>query len=141
MKLPKYVREKPDFFRFTPILREYTANSIYPWIFLPTDIYKNLKSSQPDLHHIAILIHEQEHHKRQKKMGWFVFGVKYLFSPKFRFTEELIAVKKAMGFLKKNNIPFNFNRTAKVLSIYLYLWPVSKHYAEKELRKIWDDIK
>src|SRR3989344_1547072 len=118
MNLPKYVRSKPRFFSFIPVLGKYTGNSIYPWIFLPEDIYENLKSPNPNSYHVALLIHEQKHYDRQKKMGWFLFGIKYLFFAKFRFNEELIAVKEAMKYLKKNNIPFDFDKKAKILSSY-----------------------
>jgi len=140
MNLPKYVKGKPGFFKFIPILGEYTANSIYPWIFLPKGVYENLKFPSPNPPYVALLIHEQKHYERQRKIGWLLFGLKYLFSAKFRFNEELIAVKEAMKYLKKNNISFDFDRKAKTLSSYLYLWPVSKNYAEKELRKIWDEV-
>ena len=72
-------------------------------------------------------------------MGWLVFGTKYLFSSKFRFSEELIAVKEAMKYLKKNHLSFNFDKKARTLSSYLYLWPVPKDYAEKELKRVWDE--
>lgn len=140
MNLPKYVVRKPRLFNFVPVLGKYTANSIYPWIFLPADVYENLKSLKPNPYHIALLIHEEKHYERQKKMGWFLFGVKYLFSTKFRFNEELIAVKEAMKYLKKNNLPFDFDKKAKTLSSYLYLWPVSKYYAEKELKRTWGEV-
>jgi hypothetical protein len=45
-----------------------------------------------------------------------------------------------LKYLKKNNIPFDFDRNAKFLSSYVYLWPVSTEFAEKELRKIWDTL-
>lgn len=140
VKLPKYVREKPEFIKYFPFIGEYTANSIYPWILVPKDVYKNLKSPIPNPYNLALLIHEQKHYERQKKMGSFWFGIKYLFSAKFRFNEELVAVKEAMKYLKKNKIPFDFDKKAKILSSYLYLWPVSKHYAEEKLRQVWEEV-
>lgn len=112
MKLPWYILKKPSIGNFVPLLGKNIANSIGPFIFLPK--------------HIALLLHKETHRKRQKQIGLFVFGFKYLFDPKFRFREELIAVKEGMKYLKKNNIPFNFDKNAKFLSSYIYLWPVSK---------------
>lgn len=113
MMLANYVKPKPWYFMFIPMLNKYVANSLYPFIFMPKDIYINLRSSNPNLHHIALLIHEEAHRKRQKQMGWLPFGVKYLLDPKFRFNEELLN------------------------SGWLCLYPVSKYSTEKELKKVW----
>jgi len=139
MKLPSYVKPKPGYFKFIPVLSNYTANSIYPRIFIPQDIYEDLVRPKPDQRHIALLVHEEAHFQRQKAMGWLLFGTKYLFSSKFRFNEELLAVKEAMKYLKRNKNYFTFDRSSKNLSSHLYLWPVSKRYDEKELRKLWDE--
>lgn len=140
MKLPNYVRPKPGFFKYIPALKDYTANSIYPWIFIPRDIYDDLKSDVPNDKHVALLIHESTHYKRQKSIGWFKFGIKYLIFSEFRFNEELVAVKEAMKYLKSKKIKFDFDRKARHLSSHLYLWPVSKEYAEKQLRRVWNEI-
>ena len=140
MKLGKYIKPKPWFFKFVPILSKYTANSLYSYIFVPHDVYEDLKSQNPNYRHRALLIHEETHRERQRKMGWFVFGVNYLFSSKFRFNEELLAVREAMRFLKKNNISFDFEKSSRLLSSYLYLWPVSKHYAKRELERLWEEV-
>jgi len=73
-------------------------------------------------------------------MGILKFGFQYLFNSKFRFQEELLAVKEAMKYLKKRKIPFDFDKSAKFLSSYVYLWPVSKKYAKKELKKVWEEV-
>ena len=117
-----------------------TAQSIGPFIFVPNDVYRNLRSEKPTPKNIALLIHEETHRKRQKEMGYLKFACHYLSNPKFRFQEELLAIKEAMKYLKKNNIAFDFARKAKILSSFVYLWPVSKEYAEIELRKAWDEV-
>lgn len=73
-------------------------------------------------------------------MGFMKFGVRYIFNSGFRFEEELLAVKEAMKYLKKRKIPFDFDKSAKFLSSYVYLWPVSKKFAETELKKVWDEL-
>ena len=140
MKLPWYVISKGLVFDSFPILGKATAQSIGPFIFMPVGIYKNLRSQQPDPRHVALLIHEETHRKRQKEVGFIKFSLQYIFNPKFRFTEELLAVKEAMKYLKKNKIPFDFESKAKFMSSYVYLWPVSKDYAKNELKKVWDNI-
>lgn len=140
MKLAGHIISKPRFLGFIPFIGNKTANSIGPFIFVPLDIYNDLKSQNPHPRHLALLIHEETHRKRQKEMGFIRFGVQYVFNSRFRFKEELIAVKEAMKFLKKNKLSFEFDKHAKFLSNYVYLWPVSKDYAQKELKKVWNEI-
>lgn len=140
MKLPWYVIAKGTLLQHLPLIGKSTAQSIWPLIFIPELIYRDLKTDEPNPRHVALLIHEEMHRKRQIEIGLVKFGLKYIFDSRFRFAEELLAVKEAMKYLKKNNIPFDFDRNAKFLSSYVYLWPVSTEFAEKELRKIWDTL-
>ena len=121
-------------------MNKYTAQAIYPNIYFPKEIYLKLSSPNPDPKYIAALIHEQEHIKRQKNEGWIKWGMKYIFSPKFRFEEELIAIKASMRYLKKKKIGFDIEKKAEILSGWLYLWPVSYSTAREELKKIWGEI-
>ena len=140
MKLPWYVISKGSLLHHLPLIGKSTAQSLGPIILIPDNIYRDLKSQKPNPRHIALLIHEETHRKRQKKIGYLKFAYKYLFDSKFRFQEELLAVKEAMRYLKSMKIAFDFEKKAKFLSSYVYLWPVSKEYAEKELHKVWDEI-
>lgn len=140
MQLPNYIKPKPNWFNFIPILNQYTANSIYPYIFVPKDIFKNLKSENPDHSYLALLAHEGTHYKRQRQAGWLKFAIRYLFVPKFRFKEELIAVKVGMKYLKSNDIPFEFEEKSKKSAKNLYLWPISKNYGKLQLEKLWKEI-
>ena len=49
-------------------------------------------------------------------MGLLRFGLWYLFSPKFRFQEELEANKVQMHYLKEHDLNHNVQRRAYVLS-------------------------
>jgi len=139
MKLANYIKPKPLFFNFIPHLGKYTANSLYPFILIPKAIYDDLKTENPNPNSVALLIHEETHRKRQKELGWLIFAIKYMFNPVFRFNEEILAIKEAMRYLKKYNMPFDLDRKAKTLSSWLYLWPVSRDFAKKELEKIWNE--
>jgi hypothetical protein len=140
MKLPWYVFSKGSLLYYLPLIGKSTAQSLGPIILIPNNIYQDLKSDNPNPKHLALLVHEETHRKRQKEQGYFKFAIRYLFNSNFRFQEELLAVKEAMKYLKKNNIPFDFDKNAKFLSNYVYLWPVSKEYAEKELKKVWNEV-
>lgn len=68
----------------------------FPVIFVAPHILNNLQSESPSPKSISVLEHETKHFERQKQIGWFKFGLLYLFSPKFRLEEELAATKVAM---------------------------------------------
>lgn len=139
MILKSNVKVKSGLWNLTPWLNKFTANAIYPNIYLPKKVYENLCCQTPNLEYIGILIHEEMHIKREKQIGPIKFGLIYLISPKFRFNEELVATKEKYKFLKKHNIDPRIVKSAKALSGWLYLWPVSFAYAKKELEKAWEE--
>lgn len=96
-------------------------------------------SNNPDPRYISVLKHEQTHIERQKKMGWIIWGLRYTFSPNFRFNEELEAIKTSMKYLKKVKSSFDTEKRAKFLSGWLYLWCVSYEEAKKELDRAWKE--
>lgn len=132
------VKVKPFLWQFLPWFSSYTAQAIYPYIFVSKKVFENLQSKNPNPRFIATLEHEKRHLEREKEVGFLKFGLKYLFSPKFRFQEELIADKEAMKLLKKRGLPFNIEKGAKYLSSWLYLWAVSEEKAKKELTELWE---
>ena len=146
MKLPPNIRPKPtlpSLLREIPILHTLfydTAQGIYPYIFIPKEIYKNLQLQNPNLYYVSLLIHEQTHLDRQKKQGRINWITKYLFKPKFRIIEELIANKKQMKFMKENKLEFPFEKKARMLSSWVYFWPVTYNEALKELKTAWDNV-
>lgn len=133
------VIKKPSFCRFIPGL-SYTAQAISPYIFVTKEVYEKLASRNPNPRFIAVLEHEKKHIERQKELGFLEFGIKYLFSPEFRFQEELLADKEGMKYLKKNKLDFDTARSVKFLSSWLYLWMVPHERAKKELDKLWSGI-
>lgn len=140
MKLPPNVKMKPSFWNIIPWLTRQTATALYPNIYLPQHIYKDLLKRDPDPYNVALLIHEQTHIKREMEIGWFYFDLKYLFSPTFRVNEEFIAIKEAMKFIKSKELMWNTEKSARYLSGWVYLWPVSYKYAKKTLHDIWKKI-
>lgn len=140
MKLPSNVRIKPRFLEFLPWLSSYTAQAIYPNIYFSEEVYKKLRSPNSDLKYVAVLLHEQTHIERQREMGFLKWGIKYVFSPKFRFNEELEAIKVQISYLKKHKRKFDIDKRARYLSGWLYFWPVSYKTAKKELEEAWGEI-
>jgi len=139
VELPSNVKIKTGLWDIFPFSK-FTGQAIYPSIYIPKRIYKNLQSNKPKPQYVATLIHEQTHIKRAAKKGWIIWNLKYAFSPSFRFNEEIEAIKNSMIYLKRNNIAFNTDKRAKHLSSYLYLWCVSYKKAKEELDTIWNEV-
>jgi 2-methylisocitrate lyase-like PEP mutase family enzyme len=138
MKLPLNVKPKNFIWNLFPFSK-YTAQAIYPNIYFTKDVYENLKSDKPNPRYIAALKHEQTHIERQKRTGWVKWGFSYVIFPKFRFDEELEALKSSMKYLKERKEDFDTQRSAKFLSGWLYLWCVSYKKAKLELDKAWQE--
>lgn len=138
MKLPSNVKVKNGFWRIFPFSK-YTAQAIYPNIYFQRNVFNNLKSREPNPLYVAALKHEQTHIKRQKEIGPFIWGLKYVFSSKFRLNEEIEALKSTMKHLKINGFDFDTSQKAQILSSWLYLWCVSYRKAKKSLDKIWKE--
>lgn len=135
-KLPDNIRPKVGLWRIFPYLANKTAHGIYPYVYVPVNIYDDLHSNKPSPWNVALLIHEEEHIKRQVAAGPLSWMIKYLISSEFRFKEELAADKPQIEYLKSLNLEFDINRRALLLSGWLYLWPVSYKTAREELEKI-----
>ena len=134
MKLTTNIKPKIGLWKFLPkIISTKTAQCIYPFIFLPEDIYKDLISPIPKPQSIAIFLHEKFHLERQKRIGILQWSILYIISPKFRLNEELLAFKEQIEYLKKHNLTLDLELRAKRLSSWLYLWCVSY---EKALLKL-----
>ena len=137
MRLPRNVKVKSFPWSVLPLFSTYTAHALYPNVYIPKHIYEDLQSKNPNPKNVSVLIHEQTHINRQKQMGWLLWGLKYCASRKFRFEEELAAVKESMKYLKKKKVKLDINRKAKLLSSFLYLWCISYDEAKSKLDDAW----
>ena len=116
-----------------------TAQGIYPYILVPRHIYEDLSSPAPNPYYLALIVHEQTHLDRQSRHGWIKWMVSYAFSATFRFREEIEAIRAQMRYLKRQGLRFPIESTAKLLSGWLYLKPVSYDTALKELHLAWEE--
>ena len=102
MKLSSNIRMKSKLWDLVPWISNKTAQAVYPNIYLPKFVYENLQLDNPDVWHIALLIHENEHLKRQKRVGILKWGLKYIFIPRFRYEEEIATeIYLDLNILKK----------------------------------------
>ncbi len=136
MKLDKNVKAKVGLWKLIPFLANKTAHGIYPNVYLPEHIFNDLKLDNPNPYDVALLLHEQEHIKRQKEQGVIIWLLKYIFISKFRFEEELKADIPKTKYLKLKNLKFDVEKRAKQLSGWIYLWPVSYKEAKEKLNKL-----
>lgn len=138
MEVSSNVYPLPGFYRYTPWLNRYRGLTIGYLILLRPEIYKDLENEKPDPRNLAILVHEQTHVNRTQELGLVKFGLGYLFSKKFRFREELLAYKAGFEILKKNDVSVDINSLAKVLSSWVYFWPVKYDFAREKLLEAWE---
>jgi hypothetical protein len=138
--IPKNVRRIPSWINRIPLLKHTGGLALYPYIFLNAIFYNDLLSKNPKPKTVYALTHEQEHIKRAKAKGAFLWILLYVFSPSFRVNEELEADREAMKYWKKLHLTFDFDLHAKFLSGYMYLWPISQNEAKQKLLKIWGMI-
>lgn len=117
-----------------------TSNTIYPWIFVPGDVYEDLQSDHPQIASRATLIHEEVHLRRQKEPGIVWFGLKYLLSRSFRYREELLAIGEQMKFVRSEGGPFDIDRRGRMLAGWVYLWCVPFERARSDLLKMWEEL-
>lgn len=131
---------KSGLWDLVPWISNKTAQAIYPNIYLPKFVYENLKSKKPEVWHVALLIHEQEHIKRQKKYGVLKWELKYIFFSKFRYEEEIAADIPKLKYIKENGGDPYTEKRARQLSGWLYFWTVSYPEVKARLENIWNNL-
>ena len=134
------VRRAPVFWKYLPYFCKVRGLLFINRIYLRADVFDDVYSSSPDPYSISILIHEQTHYQRMKEIGMLRFGIKYIFSAKGRFEEELAAITEQMRYLKEHGKNYNIERTARALSSWYYLWCSDYKVAYKELENRWNSL-
>ncbi|MBP9803091.1 MAG: hypothetical protein KBD14_02170 [Candidatus Pacebacteria bacterium] len=106
------IRAIPKYWKIIPLLHTEMASSIYPNIYLTKSEYQEYTNNNMSTWTKSVLIHEDEHIKNWKNLGYLKFPYLYLFNKDFRLEEELRAIKTQMIFLKENNTPYDIKRKA-----------------------------
>ena len=140
MKLPSNIKIKSGLWNLIPWISNKTAQAIYPNIYIPQSMYQKLISTSPDVWSVARLIHEQEHIRRQRRVGFLVWALKYIFSKSFRYEEEISADIPKFKFIKKKGLDPYIEIRAKQLSGWLYFWPVPYKEVKCRLETIWNNL-
>ena len=138
--MDKNIKIIPRWWRLVPFLGADIATTIYPNIFLPIDVYENIKSESPGVREQSILLHEKVHIRRQRELGPLIWNLKYVFLRSFRLNEELVAIKEQMQYLKTNNQSYDCENKAKQLASSTYLWVTSYEKGLDSLSTLWQSI-
>lgn len=107
---------------------------------LSPKLYSDLFSDNPGVLVVGIVIHELEHIKRAREIGYWKYQLLYKVNPKFRYNEELECHKPQFVYYKKEGYDFDLNERARILSGSLYLWPVNYEKALKDLTGLWEKV-
>lgn len=121
---------KPSFLKPFGFLYK-NAQPLYPYVLISKERYQKALSGDPSS--ISLLEHEVVHLNRIKQIGIFKWYFLYIFSPKFRLQEEIIAYKQQFKILRKYRIVIDFDWYAKVLSNWTYGKMVSFEQAKRLL--------
>ncbi len=136
------IREKRFWpWEFIPFIPRDTAQAIYPYIYLPPKTYKELLDGKGTPRLQAVLVHEQTHLDRQEVTGPLLWVVRYLLDKRFRYEEELIAIREQMAVLAAANEELDISAFAQKLSGYIYLRMISYEQATQDLETMWINAK
>ena len=132
------VRRKPILIDIIPGVGRDTSSAVYPYVFLGRSVYADAFSTNPSRYTVGLILHEQEHLKRIKRYGVVKWYLHYLFSPKFRLTEELEAYAIQFAYLKHAGLTINIEKIAHFMSSWLYLWVGNYKDMFKRLNELWE---
>lgn len=129
---PKFIT-KPEILKPLGVIY-YSCQAIYPYIFSPQFVIDGYMNGE--IKYIALVEHEFIHLRRISETGAIKWYLKYLFSPRFRINEEVLAYKKQIQVLRENNQKVDIDKFAEILSSFTYLKMVTKDKAKSLLSEL-----
>jgi len=133
MKMTPKLILKPELFKFFGIIY-YSCQAIYPYILSPRFVIDGYMNGE--IKYIALVEHEFVHLRRISETGAIKWYLKYLFSPKFRLNEEVLAYTKQIKILRENDMKVDIDDFARILSSFTYLNMVSNDKAKSLLSEL-----
>lgn len=134
------IRKKPKWLELIRWEGTATASAIYPNVYVSATTFASFHKAHPDPYAVSLLLHEEEHIRRIKERGVAQWYIRYMVDRSFRLSEELAAYRVQFAYLKERNLTFNFERVARALSGWLYLWAIDYEAALKQLQRAWDEV-
>ena len=116
------------------------ASTIYPNIYLTNEEYTEYKSGSPSVATESVIIHESEHIKNWKKIGYLKFPFLYMTNKSFRLEEEKRAILVQMQFLKTHGEVYDIERKAKQFAGEEYGNVIEYKEAKELLEKMWLEL-
>ena len=132
------IRKKPWFIRL--FARRAMGAEFFGHIYIRDDYYNKLAEDQVNIdpETRSYLEHEIRHVERLKEVGLIKLGILYYFFRSVRLREEMEAIKKEMQMRKAHDLGFEFEKRARSLSGYPYLWTSSYEDALRKLKDLWE---
>lgn len=122
---------------FLPLVDADTPSTLYPFIYLPEEMYEDALREAPSRETEAVLVHERTHIRQQSRDGLFSYMLKYVFSREFRLTQELEAIEAEMAYRKAHGLSYDIERKARQFSGSSYLWVLPYDEAKAQLEALW----
>ena len=132
------VRRKPILIDIFPGIGRNTGTAVYPYVYLSRSLYRDAMSGNPNPYTIGLILHEHEHLARIKRAGVINWYVRYFLSPKFRLNEELKATVPQFAHIKRSGLTISFEKRARLLSGWMYLWAGNYKATVTKLARIWE---
>ena len=95
------------------------------WVTIAPTIYYPRSVSDPK-HYPEVIVHESVHLQRQEAVGLTRWLLKYIFSRRFRFDEEILAIRAQLHVLPVAYRLEAIQSFAKQLSGFQYFWAASE---------------
>ncbi len=134
-----YIMPIQSWFSRIPQLDSNVAQAVYPFIFLPPDLYSRIvETPSKDPADLSILIHERVHIDRAREVSPFLYLSRYTSDPSFRLNEELLAIEAQMRYLRSFGVMYDIKEKALQFSDETYGRMLPLEEAESVLSALWE---
>lgn len=139
-KIP--VKKIHPLFVFLKILPPSLNIGLYPNVYLGKELYENYQTIELEFETLQWYFHEEDHIRRQEKIGLLKWALLYFLSDNFCFEEEVSAARAEMWLFKRYNKEFPINARAIGLSTFWFYHRCTSYAkARKRLEEEWAKIK
>ncbi len=134
-----YIMPAQTWFSRIPQLDSNVAQAVYPFIFLPPDLYTRIfETPSIDPADLSVIVHERIHIDRAREVSPFLYFSRYSSDPAFRLNEELLAIEAQMRYLRLFGVRYDIESKALQFSGETYGRMLSLEEAESVLSALWE---
>ncbi len=135
------VGKLPVFILRLPYCKNLSGLAWFSTFYLRSDLYLDLFSDTPSPFVVGLSLHEVEHLRRAKNIGFVRYFFKSQLNHVFRYQEELACHKPQFSYYKSVGYAFDLEQRAKIMSGSLYRYMVDESTALKDLQALWQEEK